>query len=83
MNLNADLSYTYEASGKLSGTTAATANDSATFSKSGSTITFTSNFLHGMTYAATASDTSFSVVLIGVMLGSTDNTIPVLFLKER
>jgi len=83
IKLNADMSYTFNADGLLHFSTFASATDTGTFSEAGSTITFTSKFLDGRTYTATASDTSLSAVMIGAMLASTDVTIPVVFLKER
>lgn len=83
IKLNADMSYTFNADGKVNFTTFASATDTGTFSEAGSTITFTSKFLDGRTYTATASDTSLSAVMIGAMLASIDITIPVGFLKER
>ena len=83
MTLKSDMSYTYAAEGVLPGPQPATAADTGTFTESGSTISFTSKFLNGMIFTATASDTSLSVVLIGALLASRDNTIPVVFLKQR
>ena len=82
MILKSDMSYTYDAEGYIPGPQMATATDTGTFTESGPTITFTSKFLHGQIFTAAASDTSLAVTMIGSLLASTDNTIPVLFLKE-
>jgi hypothetical protein len=82
MKLESDMSYSYDAEGFLQGTQAVTATDTGTFTESGSTITFTSKFLHGQTFTAAASDTSLNVTMVGSLLASQDFSIPVLFLKK-
>jgi len=82
MKLENDMSYSYDAEGFLQGTQAVTATDTGTFTESGTTITFTSKFLHGQTFTAAASDTALNVTMVGSLLASQDFSIPVLFLKE-
>lgn len=81
MKLNTDMSYSYSAGGITTGNVPVTATDTGTFSESGSNITFTSKFLHGIIYTATASDSSLAVALQGSLLGTFDDPIPLVFLK--
>lgn len=82
MVLNSDSSYTSDTEGKsYPGAVPATANDTGTFSASGSTISFDSTFLHGIIYTGVATDSSLAMALQGSLLGSIDVTIPAFYKK--
>ncbi len=82
MVLNSDSSYTYDTEGKTyPGAVPATANDTGTFSASGSTISFDSKFLNGIIFTGVATDSSLAMALQGSLLGSIDITIPVYYKK--
>lgn len=83
MTFNADMSYSNLAIGKVNFTTPATLVDTGTFTKSGSSITFTSKFLHGQTYPGTLSDSSLAVTLVGSLLASTQVSFPMVFFKQH
>jgi hypothetical protein len=82
VKLNSDMSYAYNADGLFLDSTFASATDTGTFTESGSTITFTSQFLEGQTFSATATDSSLTVNLLGDLIADGDHTLPVVFLKE-
>ncbi len=80
--LKSDSSYTYDTERKTyPGAVPATANDTGTFTESGSTISFDSKFLNGIIYTGVATDSSLAVALQGSLLGSIDVTIPAFYKK--
>ena len=85
MRVNDDMSYSFRAMGRTGFGVGSpiTTVDTGTFTESGSTISFTSKFLHGIVYTGTATDTSLDVGLQGSLVASTVFTIPMYFLKEH